>query len=401
MRLRQQNKWLIALLWATILFYCVTIPLAAIKDGDFIHLWVAGRTVATGQSDDLYTPETHYAILEETAELDAEQFWGERYDLLGVFFYPPFAGLFYAPFGYFSPLIAQGIHAAVTILLTITATYFLYQLSDQRISWVTIALLLFWYPATFYNFVLGQNGQLTLVLVLASWYFLKRNQTLLAGSFLSFLAYKPNWLLAIGWLPLIEKRWHVIGSMVLSGVGFTAVTALFLGIDPFFDYVDQFLAIANLHEQPNYPLASQYSTRALFWRWFGLTNSVNIAGWLFIILIWLISVWLIYRIQENRSSAFIKIAGLTWVTAVILNPHLHHYDLPLTGAAVILACTDWPKLIASKRLQLITLVIFHHLAFVLTDTFDLSSFLPLPTFATLAVWLWFAIDLYHHPQHTP
>ena len=399
MQLHTHNKWMVALLWATILAYFLTIPLAAVKNGRFIHLWVAGRTIATGQSDQLYDPP-HYAILEQTKTLDADQYWGERYDTLGVFFYPPFAGLFYAPFGFYTPTIAQAIHALLTILLTAVSTYLLYHITGRRLNWVTIALFLFLYPATFYNFVLGQNGQLTLTLVLTSWYFLRHHQPTTAGGFLALLAYKPNWLLALAWFPLIQKRWRVCLGLLIGGLLLTFTTALLLGLDSFFDYVNQFWHIANLHEEAGYPLTSQYSTLALFRRYLGLTPTAELIGWIVTLSIWAITVWLIAPIKEIDNPQFLKATALAWTTAVLLNPHLHHYDLPLTAAALIIPLIDWPRMVASKRALFILLALFHHLAFVLTDTLDISHILPLPTFAAFAVWLWFAYTIYMKTDQT-
>jgi hypothetical protein len=169
------------------------------------------------------------------------------------------------------------------------------------------------------------------------------------------------------------------------------VVALIIGIQPFLDYAALFFEIANLHEQPDYPLNTQYSILSLYRRYLGIGRAADLWGWLTVAVFMGISAWALGRkppSEHEPPSQLLQRAGLSWVTAVLFNPHLHHYDLVLVSAAGLMALAEWSMLSRGQRVILAILLSFNHLAFVIVDTLQINDTLPLPLFATVAIWGW-------------
>ncbi len=358
-------------------------------------MWIGGRTIAMGEPENLYDPLTHYQILEES-HVNAEDFWGGRYDILGAFFYPPPTGLLYASVSWLDLYQAQIAIGVLNILVGLWAVFMLQKLLGDRFSYGLILILLFTFPSFFYTYALGQNGVLTLAIVLSAWVLIQQNQNGWAGWMLATLIYKPNWLAAVGWAPLFERRWRVIYGGILGGVMMLGASVLVLGVEPFFAYADNILKLFNLHDLPDYPIETQYSFLAFFRRIFGNGSTADLLGWGLTALVVGATIWLMgfkNRQVDTRSDLFILTAGLTWVTATLFNPHLHHYDLMLVVAASIVSLVEWPNLETNQKVLLLFVFIFNHVAFlieaiVFTVSAEEIELVFLPTLATLMVWGW-------------
>lgn len=390
-----KRQWpLICILFIS-LFYIGTIPLAASKDGDIIHMWVGGRTISSGLGGDLYNPNIQYEILDQS-HVEADEFWGERYDILGAFFYPPPTALLYASVGWLDLTSAQAAVAILNIAAGFGAAIALFYLLQKRLSFGLIFLTLFTFPSFFYSFTLGQNGILTLAIVMSSWLLISTNQGGWGGVVFATLIYKPNWLAALGWVPLTEKRWKVLAGIVIGTVGIVSLTAIILGIQPFIDYGANLLNLVNLHDLPDYPIETQYSILAFFRRWLGNGLTADLLGWSTVSLIVISTFWLIgFKMEQSKpgTDRFLLTAALGWVTAALFNPHLHHYDLMLVVAAALVSLIEWPTVSRNQRFALLIIFLFNQSAFIISSISSLLSswkfeFSLLPTLAALLIWGW-------------
>ncbi len=396
-----QRQWRLIASLFILIFYIGTIQFAAQRDGDIVHMWIGGRTIALGQLDSLYDPATHYEILEDS-HVVADEFWGGRYDILGAFFYPPPTALLYATVGWLDLYQAQIAVAVLNILIGLAAVYALYLFLDKRFGFGSILIGVFTFPSFFYTFTLGQNGALTLAIAVVAWLLIRFGKDGWAGSILAILVYKPNWLVVIGWAPVLEKRWRFLVGGILGGVILLAVSASILGIQPFFAYADNLFKIVNLHDLPDYPIETQYSFLAFFRRNLGNGMSADILGWGLTGLVVGATMWLIgvkNKPAEKQSDLFILTAGLSWVTATLFNPHLHHYDLMLAVAAALVALIEWPSLSRNQKVFLGGIFLFNHVAFLIESVvFKMSAeqveLVFLPTLAVLFVWGWLFSRVY-------
>lgn len=373
-----------ALSAACLVAYLLTISNAAVRGGDFVHLWVGGRAALVPPAGGhLYDPETHYTVLESLG-LELDEYWGERYNQLGVFFYPPAAALLYAPLGSQSLYTAAAIMAILNIAVILLIVLILHDLLDQQISRALLLLLLLTYPAIFFNYSLGQNGLLSLGMVLvASWCWV-RGKDGWAGAWLGLLLFKPNWLVALGWWPVVQRRWRVVLGVMASVAGLVGLSMLIWGLEPWLTYLALAPRLANISSGTNYLLDEQYTILSLTrryamgdgWGW----------GAMFLVL-----ATAVYQLTSSAAMAhsWRWSMGLAWITAVLLNPHLFHYDVALVYIALLLPLAEWPQLGRATRITLILLLTATHLAFPLTNLFDWYITFPLPLICALLAWVWF------------
>lgn len=404
--IEQTNFWLGLLAWAIFFTYLFSIPFIAKSGGDFVHLWIGGHAVATDNLANLYDPAFHKAILLEYG-FSLDSHWGERYETLGAFFYPPYTALLYSPLGFLSPIVAKSVHAGLTLGLGCLSAWFLTRLLQNRLSYSAVFILLFTFPPLLYCYVLGQNSVLTMTLVLAGCYALMQQQPLRAGAVWGMLCFKPNWLLAISWIPLAMKQHRMLVGLVSSFCAVLLVTGIFLGKESIQSYLSLSPQLARLHELPNYQLESQYSILSVARRGFSPGPVSEIVGWsaaLTIVLVTLLVILLSHRkgimlsLWELRRM---RVLALVLIAAVCINPHLFHYDLLLANIAGIIALAEWSMLNRIERTLLAVLLLIHHAASAVTAVLEIS--VPLPTLGVLGIWLWLLVRVWtlHDPPKEP
>lgn len=348
-----------AALWALVLFYVVAAPIAAARDADFTHMWVGGAAWLEGAP---YDPALQETLLSSSVE---EPLWAGRNDQLGAFFYPPPALLLYGLLALLPVQKAALVMALLNTGLGVLSGWMLSRLSSVSLAaGVAIVLL---YPSTFFAYVLGQNGPLTLCLCLGAAMAVRSGRPLLMGLLLGCLAWKPSWLFAVSWLWLLVpgRRRALLGFLL--GAGGLVLLSLPMGGWP--EFLELLPRLATLSEQGDYPAHLQYNLQGLSLRFGALWP-----GWLAAAAVVGVTLWK----GQGRLAA-----GLA--AATLINPHLHHYDaLPALLAVAVLA----------GRRSLWWVLPFH-LAFVASEALHIQSLLPLPTLAMLAVW---ALSLVGDPE---
>jgi hypothetical protein len=377
-----------------ILAYLACVPFAAKKGGDFVHLWIGGHTVATGHVAALYEPTSHKEILTEL-QLPFATYWGARYELLGVFFYPPLTGILYSPLGALPLYWAQAMQAVLNIGLGLVAAWLLTKIIQHRLSFPTVIILLFTFPSFFYAYVLGQNGILTMTLVLVGWYALTREKAAWAGAWWSLLLFKPNWLIAVGWIPLVQRRWRMLVGMIIGLLTLFLLMVGTLGLAPLQAYLGVSTKLTSLHNLPQYPLSSQYSVLSLFRRYLGMVSTAELLGWSTVFGIVGMTAWVTWRqhsARPGKQPIALLTTALSLTAAVCLNPHLHHYDLMLVSIASVVALSEWSTLDQRQRIVVSGLFLFNQLAFLLAQLLDQP--VPLPIFAILSIWGWLLVRVW-------
>jgi hypothetical protein len=252
------------------------------------------------------------------------------------------------------------------------------------------ALAVLAYPAFFINLSLGQNAVFTMTVVVIAWCLCERRRDLAAGLVLGMLVCKPNWLFAVGWIPLIHGRWRMVGGMVLGGALVIAGTGLVLGVQPFVDYWAVFRQVAGLQEVPGYYLDIKYSALGLFRKWLGIGQTADLLGWFSCCLV-VVSTWRVTRgcwrpgtAAFRRAMACCPLAGL-WV-----NPHLNYYDMLLVAPCATIMLVDWAELGRGSRLAVLALVAFAYLSIPWDEAWAWRRIFPVPTFVILMLWGWCA-----------
>ncbi len=392
--------------WATGLVVCVALAIvlagyallapqtAHQDDKDWSHLWLGGRMVASGNASELYNPERQVAVFRQAhAEGKPPPVWEERNRMFGCFNYPPPAALAYAGVAWLPMGTAAVVHAYLSIAVALVAAWLLARAVGRPVLGAVLSLAVLAHPAFFVNLSLGQNAVFTMAVVLVAWCLCERGRELAAGLILGLLICKPNWLFAVGWIPLVHGRWRVLAGMAIGAAGAVAVTALVLGVQPFVDYYSVLRRVASLQDAPGYYLDVKYSALGLFRKWFGVGRAADLLGWSSCAAVVLVT-WRVTRgCWRPGSPSFRRAIACCLVACLWVNPHLNYYDLLLIGPCAACVLLDWASLRSRGRIAAWIVLAFAYVAIPWDESWAWRRAFPAPSFAILVLWGWFVAQL--------
>lgn len=287
--------------------------------GDYPAFYGAGRIIAEGDWENLYSPTRQL-------EIQKDLFPHEKNGFL-AFSYPPFVALAYYPLSLFGYRISYIIHSLLMVsalVLTIQLIRPFNSLIDQyKLS--ALALSLSFYPL-FRAIWGGQNTAVILLLIVGTWRMALAHREWLAGIILGLLLFKPQFAIPLIGLFILSGRWRV-------GLG-SALTAVVL------------YSISSWISGPLW-LASWYK----FTWWFSQTdagvNSANSVSWLgfleaiggsknyvaliigwIMVLLTIIGSGLIWTVGGRRADLTAQL-GITMPALVLMPPHVMYYDISL------------------------------------------------------------------------
>src|SRR5205823_791271 len=110
--------------------------------------------------------------------------------------YPPIHGLLFYPLGLLAPATAYRTIQIINMLLTFGVGFLIRALTRGRI-WASVATgFVMAFPGYDGSMCLGQNGLVSLALLVLGWLLLSRGRPWLGGVAWGLLAYKPVWAAA-------------------------------------------------------------------------------------------------------------------------------------------------------------------------------------------------------------
>lgn len=310
--------------------------------------------------------------------------------MFGCFNYPPPAALAYAALAWLPLGKAAVLHAYLSIAAALATAWLLAIAVRRRDLAVPFAIILFVFPAFFINLSLNQNAVFTTLVIAAAWCLFDRKRDLAAGLVLSLLICKPNWLIAVGWIPLVHRRWRALAGIALGSLAITAISALALGTKSFADYYEVFRQVARLQNVPGYFLDVKYSGVALFRKWWGSTSTADLAGWLTSVML-IAATWAITRRAWRPGTPNMRTTlAAAFAAALWINPHLNYYDLFPLALCVGVMLVDWTTSVPRMKITAAAGVLLALLAIPWDLMWNWNRVAPVPTIAILVVWVWFA-----------
>jgi hypothetical protein len=333
-----------------------------IKFQDFLQFPISARLIASGHADQLYDDQVlaHEirAVVGHDTSVYLQYFYGPQVAL-------PFIPLASLPF-----LTQAAIWVALSLLMYFGCIYLIWKrCAGLRPYRALVALSALAYPPLFHFFVRGQLSALLLVCFTAAYLAFLSRRDFLAGLALGFLAFKPQFLVAIPLILLLAKAWKAFAGVLISAAAQLTLTSIYFGRAAMQAYFARLLHSAS-HPGSTELIFSPIQMHSLhsFWE---------------ILIPWRPGVWALYLLT---SFAVIGIAASIWrfsthlalrfsallLAAVLVNPHLYIYDL-LALAPAFLLLADW------------SLKNSHHPAKPALDVLLYFAFL-LPLFGPLAYW---------------
>ena len=306
-----------AVLWSAWILSCLlgrgNLDLAGQVIGtDYLQFYSAGITLRQGQSADLYNFEVQSQVEQTIAGPGLQSFH--------AFITPPFLAWLYVPFTYL-PYTWSYIAWSVLSLIFLVVSIKLITLDWQGkiLKWS-----LTWFPI-FAAISFGQNSLLSLFVFCITYWFWRKDKPFFAGLTSSLLLYKPQMVLGLGILWILEYRrsWKSLVGLSCGAALLTSLCFIFLpeASNAYVDLARNFLP--GLIYQDQFPLWHLDSLRG-FWILLlpgkkGLVESLSVLlsvlGIIVFIFIW----------RKNRTHSDLLFAVAICLT-IWITPHAMIYD---------------------------------------------------------------------------
>jgi hypothetical protein len=188
---------------------------------DFTQFYAASLMAANGNIIDVYKPQLIQSMILKTVkstEVNGTYIW----------VYPPTYLILLLP-------LSQLPYSS-SFMLWILITLLCYLLAIYHIAPKSISLLIAMaFPATFYNFSVGQNGFLSAGL-LGMGLFLLESRPFLGGILLGFISYKPQLFILIPLALIAGRQWRALIGAAGSASGLALVSVLAFGFGSWMEF---------------------------------------------------------------------------------------------------------------------------------------------------------------------
>jgi arabinofuranan 3-O-arabinosyltransferase len=216
------------------------------SDAEGLASWLAGSDDGDAPNvvASFLSPLSAGNALEESVLLaEAQTTWtDERLDAvtaprIGGGLYPPIHALGYAPLTLLPPRVAYRVMQGILLALVFFTGWMARRMTQGRVWWPVASLFIMMFPGFSGCIALGQNGLLTLTLLLLGWWQLMRGREAVAGVCWGLLAFKPVWAAAFLLVPLLTGRWRMAATMIATGLAQIVLTLPFVGWRTWLDWL--------------------------------------------------------------------------------------------------------------------------------------------------------------------
>jgi len=297
---------------------------------DYLQFYSAGVTVRQGQSANLYNFEFQSQLEQTTA--------GQGLQSFHAFITPPFLAWLYVPFTYL-PYSWSFLAWCVLTLLFLWSSIRLVRTKQPT---KTFLWSLTWFPI-FAAISFGQNSLLSLLLFSITFWFWRKDRHFYAGMISSLLLFKPQMLLGLGILWLLDwrKSWKSLLGVCLGGAALAGLCFIFFpdASKAYIELARNFLP--GMIYQKQFPLWHLDSLRG-FWALLfpgqeglgeGLSVLLSVIGIIGFIFVW----------RKNRTQKDLLFASAICLT-IWITPHAMIYDWSILLIPAILFWQEYPIL---------------------------------------------------------
>jgi alpha-1,2-mannosyltransferase len=286
--------------------------------GDFSVFYAASELILSGKTSHVYDPSVLRETIEHTTGAQRNFLWH----------YPPIFLLIV------SPLALLPYLPSLFMWLALTLGGYLWvirRIAPHPITpWLALA-----FPGAYINFIHGQNGFLTAI-ILAGGLLLLDRKPRLAGLVLGLLCYKAHFAALVPVALLAGRRWQALAMAAFSAAALAAVSLLAFGPEAWRAFFASIDASVSLFQSPT-GFWRNSPTAFVATRLYG--GSLTLA-WTIQALVMLLAVsavvyaWSGYRkIPSSARNATLVLAAL------LFTPYAHSYDFAIL--ALPLAWLGW------------------------------------------------------------
>src|SRR5437867_1425311 len=280
-----------------------------VKGGDFVLFYAAGKIVAAHQADHLYDPD-----LEERIEHGLTGEWSGRHGLIN----PPFFALPFVPLAALPYRPACARWSSIGILMLMGTLWLVDRV--RAAPWV-LAFVPVWAAISY-----GQNSLLSLFILASVYVLLRRGRDGVAGGVLGCLLYKPQLVVLLATLLLLDRRWRALAGLGAAAVLLAAIT-LALSVPATLAYFALGHSFATMLGERGFPTAKMHS----LYSFFVLLLPGHLSAAAALALVSSLAVLALVRLRQPPYAADTLdrwYAAAIWGT-VLVSPHVPLYDLSL------------------------------------------------------------------------
>ncbi len=355
---RQRYAWIIGgVLWLTWLINILggkgILDLTGNNKGtDFMAYFTAGKIILSGFSHQLYNLELVNSIQQGLYVASAPGFY--------PYLYPPQYAMFMVPFA----LLPYNIAYLVWIVLGLTSLWL-------SIKWLGIQkplhMLLFsltWFPV-FATVSFGQNSFFSLAIFSLTYYLWTKEKDFLAGAAFGLLFFKPQFLLFMGFLWLLDfrKSWKALvglGLCLIVQIGFNVIVFPQASIS-YLEYART--TIANFMFIKEFPIWNSFSVQAFWLAIFPGSHVLSQILFLICAVIGSIFFLLFYK-KYRHDRTILFAASIIWLIWCV--PYIFVYDWTLLLIPAILIWTQLEEIRPAWRVIIALLWVAGLLSSILT-----------------------------------
>ncbi|HZQ25112.1 MAG TPA: glycosyltransferase family 87 protein [Terriglobales bacterium] len=209
---------------------------------DFMHLYVSGKLVRTGQGAKLYDGPTQLA-----AQLPVSA-WVRFSNSPYVYLRPAFEAFLFVPFSYLPLRAAFILWDGINIVILLCIPWILRAElpSFTRLPYIYWAVILFaFFPVTSV-LIQGQDDILLLLLLALAYLAIAREKMFAAGCWLGLSAFRPQFVLPLLFILLFAGDSSVLWGFLTVTLLFAALTAILIGWSVLIEYPKYLWWFANV-----------------------------------------------------------------------------------------------------------------------------------------------------------
>jgi len=267
---------------------------------------------------------------EAAAAYDDVRMTEKQLSLPGTFYgvfkwlYPPTFFLFLLPIGLLPMTVGLSAWVLSTAALMFSA------LRRMTREWPIFALA-FLFPATYFNFLIGQNGMLTAGLF--AWgCLLLRDRPVLAGSLLGLLTYKPQFFPLVLLALIVSRQKQAATAALASATAIALLSLVLFGMESWQAFYEAATGTGGdiYSSSPFVHLDKMQSISATL----RLAGAPAVLSQVAQILVGLLSAGAVVWLWRSRTADEYRWAGLS-LSILLATPYVYHYDLTLMGFALL------------------------------------------------------------------
>ena len=193
-----------------------------VKFQDFLQFPVSARLIAQGRARQLYDDQVLAQEIRRTVGRDTKIYL--------QYFYGPQVALPFVPIESMPFLAQAALWSSFSLALYFVCVRLVWKRCTRlKLHGKLVAICAVAYPPLFHFFVRGQLSAVVLLCFTAAFLAFSSERDFLAGAALGFLAFKPQFLLAIPLIFLLARAWSALAGLLASSMAQLGFASLYFG----------------------------------------------------------------------------------------------------------------------------------------------------------------------------